>query len=104
MSFAGESNASAITLLEVVQLTTIADFFIICTATSTVQMRSIVNGIRQEVREKIGLWGRVEGEPSDGWMVLDFGSVVVHIFLPEKREYYQLEELWAAAPARVQMA
>lgn len=86
------------------QLTTIADFFIICTATSTVQMRSVVNGILREVREKVGLRGRVEGEPSDGWMVLDFGNVVVHIFLPEKREYYQLEELWAAAPARVQMA
>ena len=103
MSFAGESNASAVTLLDIQKLTTIADYFVICTATSTVQMRAIADGILREALEQVGLRGRVEGTPSDGWMALDFKDVLVHLFLPEKRDYYRLEEFWAAAPARVQM-
>lgn len=103
MSFAAEKNASAVTLLDIQKLTTIADYFVICTATSTVQMRAIAEGILSEARDQIGLRGRVEGTPSDGWMALDFKDVLVHLFLPEKREYYKLEEFWAAAPAIVQM-
>ncbi len=103
VSFAGESNASAVTLLDIQKLTTIADYFVICTATSTVQMRAIASGILREAWDEVGLRGRVEGTPSDGWMALDFKDVLVHLFLPEKREYYRLEEFWAAAPARVQM-
>ncbi|MCY3802082.1 MAG: ribosome silencing factor [Chloroflexi bacterium] len=103
VSFAAEKNASAVTLLDIQKLTTIADYFVICTATSTVQMRAIAEGILSEARDHIGLRGRVEGTPSDGWMALDFKDVLVHLFLPEKREYYKLEEFWAAAPAIVQM-
>ena len=103
VSFAGEKNASAVTLLDIHELTTIADYFVICTATSTVQMGAIASGILREARGQIGLRGQVEGTPSDGWMALDFKHVLVHVFLPEKRDYYRLEEFWAAAPARVQM-
>ena len=103
VSFAGENNASAVTLLDIHELTTIADYFVICTANSTVQMGAIANGILGEARDEIGLRGQVEGKPSDGWMALDFKHVLVHVFLPEKRDYYRLEEFWAAAPALVQM-
>lgn len=103
VSFAGENNASDVTMLDIRELTTIADYFVICTATSTVQMRAIANGIVGEVRDQIGLRGQIEGNPSDGWMALDFQAVLVHVFLPEKRDYYRLEEFWAAAPALVQM-
>ncbi len=104
MSFAGERNASAVTLLDIHELTTIADYFVICTATSTVQMRAIADGVLAETESEFGVRGRVEGQPSDGWMALDFSAVLVHVFLPERRDYYQLEEFWSDAPALVQMA
>jgi len=48
-----------------------------------------------EVKEKYTLHSRTEGEPDDGWLLADFGDVVIHIFSPKQREYYSLEELWA---------
>ncbi len=55
------------------------------------------------MKEDVARRGKAEGTPSDGWMIVDFGDVMVHIFLEEKRSYYALEELWAAAPALVHM-
>jgi ribosome-associated protein len=50
--------------------------------------------LRQGVKERCGLIGSHEGRPSDGWMVVDYGDVVVHLFSPDQRNYYRLEELW----------
>jgi ribosome-associated protein len=50
--------------------------------------------LRQFVKERCGLIGKQEGRPSDGWMVSDFGDVVVHLFSPDQRSYYLLEDLW----------
>ena len=101
---AGERNASAITLLDLRGLTTIADYFVVCTATSTVQMRAVVDDLALKLARELRLHARAEGRPDDGWMVVDFRDVLVHVFLPEKRNYYRLEEFWSDAPALVQMA
>ncbi len=53
--------------------------------------------IEDEVKKKFGLNGRIEGESNSGWMLADYGSVIVHIFSPKKREHYSLEELWSEA-------
>ncbi|MDP6348614.1 MAG: ribosome silencing factor [Chloroflexota bacterium] len=100
---ASERNAADIKLLDIRELTTIADFFVICTATSTVHVRALVDEVVNAMREDADRRGRPEGSPSDGWMVVDFGDVLVHVFVEEKRTYYALEEFWADAPALVHM-
>ena len=100
---ASERNAADIKLLDIRELTTIADFFVICTATSTVHVRALVDEVVNGMREDANRRGRPEGSPSDGWMVVDFGDVLVHVFIEEKRTYYALEEFWADAPALVHM-
>ena len=100
---ASERNAADVTLLDIRNLTTIADFFVICTATSTVHVRALADGVIVGMKADAARRGRAEGAPSDGWMIVDFGDVLVHIFLEEKRSYYGLEEFWADAPALVHM-
>jgi len=56
-----------------------------------------MNEVLDEVKKEFKLNARVEGEPLAGWMLADFGDVIVHIFSPDRREYYDLEELWAEA-------
>ena len=75
-------------------ITILADYFILCTATSTTQIRTLAD-LCEETVEKLGeeLHHR-EGERESGWVLLDFSTVVVHIFLPEQREFYKLDRLW----------
>ncbi len=57
-------------------------------------LEALADGVLEKVRETHQLKGRMEGRSSAGWLVVDFGSVVVHLFAPEQRKYYNLEELW----------
>jgi ribosome-associated protein len=84
-----------ILLLDISDISILADYFVVCSADSERQMRSIVRDVRQETKEGFEVNPlAVEGEPADGWIVMDYGSVVVHIFAPEARTYYDLEGLW----------
>ena len=58
-------------------------------------LKALVNVVRDQVREKFKLRSSVEGMARDGWMLVDIGDVVVHLFSPEQRVFYDLEELWA---------
>ena len=79
-------------------LTIIADVFIVCTANSEPQMKAIYNSVREGMRE-IGLAPiNTEGVYSGGWLLMDFGSVLFHIFRQEARDFYDLDGLWADAP------
>ncbi len=79
-------------------LTLIADCFIVCSAASEPQMKAITNGVRDALRET-GLRPRhVEGEPNSGWLVLDYGSLIFHVFREEARAFYDLDGLWGDAP------
>ena len=73
----------------------ITDFFIICHADSTTQVRAITDYLEEEVRKQTSLKPyHVEGRANAEWCLVDFGDVIVHIFQTEKREFYQLEDLW----------
>ncbi len=80
--------------------TIIADTFIIATGRSKIQTRSIADGIAQKAREAGFAKPRLEGYADGGWILLDLGSVVVHIFTPDARAFYNLERLWGAPETR----
>ncbi len=91
-------KAVEITALEIGSLTIVADYFVIAAGTSNTQVRALAD----EVEYQLGLEGieprQVEGKAT-GWILLDYHDVVVHVFLQDQREYYNLEKLWAdAAP------
>lgn len=72
-----------------------SDFFVICSGTSDRMLRSLVNAANDVMQSKFEIKGRVMGEPSNGWIAVDYTDIVLHIFSPEQRDYYQLEELWS---------
>ncbi|MBI3322514.1 MAG: ribosome silencing factor [Candidatus Omnitrophica bacterium] len=74
------------------------DFFFLCSAGSDRQIRAVVDHIEEALEESGFRAVHREGDPEGGWVLLDFGSVVCHIFMPEVREYYALERLWGDAP------
>jgi len=87
-----------IKILDLRQLTPIADFFIICSADSDVQVRAIADEIDNRLHnEGIRLWHK-EGYKSLNWVLLDYVDVVVHVFKKSVREFYNLERLWGDAP------
>lgn len=93
-----DMKAEDIMLMDLREVTLIADYFIICTGNSDRQLKAIVNRVQDEIREGFGkkVW-RVEGDPSGGWVLLDYGDIVIHAFTEEQREYYDLEGLWREA-------
>ncbi len=98
VELAADKKAADIVLLEIGALTTVADYFVICSGSSERQLGGIVDGIAEGLREEgIRPIGR-EGSATAHWLLIDYGSVVVHVMAPPEREYYQLERLWAAAP------
>jgi ribosome-associated protein len=88
---------SDIVLLDIRDVSLLADYFVICTADSARQVEAIVEAVTEAVK-KLGLRPLgVEGVASSGWILIDCGSVVAHVFAPQQRAYYQLERLWGDA-------
>jgi ribosome-associated protein len=93
-----DKKASDVTLMDVHQITTIAEFFVIATGTSDRQIGGVASGVKARMDEDdVQLLGE-EGRPSDGWVLLDYGQVIVHIFGSKERAYYDLERHWKDAP------
>jgi ribosome-associated protein len=85
-------------LLDLGPETIIADYFVICSANSDRQAKALADAVRLRVKEEIKrLPFAIEGQAHSGWVLLDYGNVVVHVFLEEERSYYNLEELWKQA-------
>ena len=98
VDLASDKKAADIVLLEIRELTTLADYFVICSGGSERQLNAIATGIADGLRhEGIKPVGR-EGSSNAHWMLIDYGSVIVHVMAPPEREFYQLERLWADAP------
>jgi ribosome-associated protein len=94
---AEDKKAAEIVLLDVSELTSMADYFVICSGGSERQLGAIGDGIAAKLRDEgVRPIGR-EGGSNSHWTLLDFGAVIVHIFAPPEREYYQLERHWAKA-------
>lgn len=98
VDLAADKKAADIVLIGIAELTTVADYLVICSGSSERQLGAIADGIVAGLRE-VGVRpiGR-EGGPGAHWVLLDLGAVVVHVFAPPERDYYQLERLWADAP------
>jgi ribosome-associated protein len=91
-------KGSDIKILDLRELTTIADFFIICSADSDVQVKAIADEIDKQLHnEGVRLWHK-EGYRGANWILLDYVDVVVHVFRKTVREFYNLEKLWGDAP------
>lgn len=86
-----------IRMLRTTELTFLADWFVICTAGSTTHVKTLTEEVDRQLSEAGASPFRREGHRSDRWVLLDFGSLVVHVFLPDAREFYNLERLWADA-------
>ena len=98
VDLAADKKASDIVLLAVGALTTLADYFVICSGGSERQLAAIVDGITEGLRgEGVRPLGR-EGGAGAHWLLLDYGSVIVHVFAPPERDFYSLERLWSDAP------
>jgi ribosome-associated protein len=97
VELAEDKKAADIVLLDLTGLTTVADYFVIASGGSERQLDAIADGIVSGMRdEKIHAFGR-EGTAASHWVLVDFSSVIVHIFTPPERDYYQLERHWAEA-------
>ena len=97
VELAEDKKAADIILLDLGALTTMADYFVICSGGSERQLEAIASGIIGSLRdEKTKPIGR-EGTAASHWVLVDFGSVIVHIFTPPERDYYSLEKHWSEA-------
>jgi ribosome-associated protein len=95
-----DKKAEDVVTLPLEGRTIVADAFVLATGRSKIQTRAIADGIAEKVREAGLRVARVEGYADAGWILLDLGSVVVHVFTPEQRAFYNLERLWGAMEAR----
>lgn len=95
---ADDRKAKDIVILKVTDVSYLADYFVIVSGLSMPQLRAIANTIEQQVEDNHGRSPlRKEGESEGKWLLLDYGDVIVHIFMPEEREYYGLEAFWGHA-------
>jgi len=90
-------KAQDIKLLKTRDVTVLADYFVICTATSTTQIKTLSDELEKAMKDHGESPLRREGYRSGGWVLLDFGCVVTHLFLRDIREFYALEHLWGDA-------
>lgn len=98
-AIADSKKAEAVVVLDMRELVAYTDFLAICTARSERQARAIVDEVRVQVKREAGLLpGGVDGGGEAGWTILDYLDCVLHVFTPEARERYGLEELWRDAP------
>ena len=86
-----------IKLLETGHLTTLADYFVLCSATSTTQIKALADVCEKMLKDAGEPPHHVEGHRGGTWVLLDFSSVVVHLFMDEARQFYDLERLWKDA-------
>jgi len=100
---ASDKKASDIVLLRTAEITTMADYFVIASGRSERQVQALSRAIVDELREEGIKPLGVEGLSSARWVLLDYGSVIVHLFAPEEREYYGLERLWSTATEVVRL-
>ncbi len=93
-----EKKGRKVTILKVLDQTVITDYFVIATATSSTHLKALCDEAEYRLREEDGILpARIEGYRGGGWILVDFGDVIVHLFDAAGREYFQLEKLWNGA-------
>ena len=94
---ASEKQAIDVVLLDTRKVCSFADYFVICSGESTRQIKTIYEEVEHALKKEGVLPHHHEGTLDSGWLLIDFGDVIVHIFASFEREYYQLDELWSEA-------
>lgn len=96
-----DKKASDIVVLDIKELTVLAEHFIIASANSTTQVKALAGTVEKELKDKgVPLLHSEQKERGSKWILLDYGSIIVHLFYAETREFYDLERLWEDAPRR----
>lgn len=94
-----DKKGENIVLLDVQGQTVIADYFVICSGTSERQIKALVDAVTENVKKEFKSHARyIEGNAMAGWVLIDYGDVIVHIFAPARRSFYDIEGFWHEAP------
>ena len=99
-SIAADKKAADIRVLDVRGVVSYTDFFVICSGNTERQTKAIHDAVHEELKKEGLLPRRVEGARDARWILMDYLDAVVHIFTPEARSFYRLEQLWGEVPAR----
>ncbi|MBN1755152.1 ribosome silencing factor [bacterium] len=97
--FLYQKKAEDVVILEIKKLTDIADYFVICTAVTPNHIKSMTNDLERELKNAGFKAWHIEGRKAMKWVLVDLIEVVIHIFLEDHREFYNLESLWGDAPS-----
>jgi ribosome-associated protein len=89
-----EKKGENIVLMDIHEIASFADYFIICSGSSDRMLNALADAVSQHAHQEYQIPARVEGHPEDGWLLVDAGDTIVHLFAPEQRDYYRLEQLW----------
>jgi ribosome-associated protein len=89
-----ERKGEDILLLDINEISIIADYFVICSGTSPRMLDALLDSVVKDVKVTYKMLPRSEGSAQSGWVLVDYGSIVVHLFSPNRRDYYNLEDLW----------
>lgn len=84
-----------IILIDLQDIAIFADYFVICSGSTDRMIQALVDSAIDQVKKEFRINARVEGQSEDGWMLVDYGDIILHIFSPQRRDYYRLEELWS---------
>ena len=98
-----DRQASNIVLMDLRSVSLLADYFILANAETRRQMRALVDTVQENLHKRKLNPLRIEGTPESGWIIMDYGGVVVHLFDPDARAFYKLEQLWKDAPTVLRM-
>ena len=90
-----DKQAEEIVLLDISQVSSFTDIFVIATGTSGRHLSALVQTLDEDLDRRYPRPRHVEGDAGSGWVLLDFGDVIVHLFAPEERAFYNLEGLWS---------
>src|SRR5512133_1194750 len=89
-----DKKGENILLMDIQNIASFADFFVLCSGTSDRMLEALAISVREMAKQDFRIIASIEGESNDGWLVVDLGDVVVHLFSPDQRDYYDLEKLW----------
>ncbi|HEX6021943.1 MAG TPA: ribosome silencing factor [Solirubrobacter sp.] len=94
-----DKKAIDLTVLDVQGVSSVTDYFLVCSGRSAPHVKTIADAIREELKADGVRPLHTEGQPESGWVLLDYGDVLMHVFLEDTRAYYALERLWGDAPS-----
>ncbi|MCL4823589.1 MAG: ribosome silencing factor [Anaerolineales bacterium] len=89
-----DKKGEDILLIDLKDVASFTDYFVLCTGSSDRMVDALAKSVVETFKGQQKRKGRIEGEAQHGWLVVDFGDVVVHLFSPDQRDFYRLEELW----------